>query len=103
MRLSGVPSATSAARTGVTVRLDPEAHEHLHGIAKFEHRSVAACLEMLVEREIARRDEADRVIRVHVAPELKGQAQGEIIREAGESAASDARRSATIKTLFGEC
>lgn len=97
-----MPTTTSPARTGVTVRLDPDAHERLQRIAKFEHRSVAAYLEMLVEREIARREEAERVIRVHVAAELDGQAQGEIIREAGESDAAYARRNTTLKKLFGE-
>lgn len=91
----------SAARTGVTVRLDPDAHERLQRIAKFEHRSVAAYLEMLVEREIARRDEAERVIRVHVAPELEGQPFGDPDRRPGENDKSYASRKKTIGTLFG--
>lgn len=96
-----MPSANAPARTGVTVRLDPEAHERLHRIAKFEHRSVAAYLEMLVEREIAARDEAERVITVHVAPELAGQPFGDPDRRAGESDKSYASRKKTIDTLFG--
>ena len=96
-----MPTTTSSARTGVTVRLDPEAHERLHRIAKFEHRSVAAYLEMLVEREIARRDDAERVIRVHVAPELEGKPFGDPDRRPGEGDKSYANRKKTIDTLFG--
>lgn len=97
-----MPNANTASRPGVTVRLDPEAHARLQQIAKAEHRSVAAVLERLVEREIHARNEAERVIRVHVAPELEGQPQGEIIREAGETDAAYRRRSATLRKLFGE-
>ena len=101
MQVSAIPETTSPVRTGVTVRLDPEAHEHLQRIAKFEHRSVAAYLEMLVEREIARREEAERVIRVHVAPELEGQPFGNPDRRPSESDKSYANRKNTIDTLFG--
>lgn len=101
MQVAAMPMTTSPARTGVTVRLDPEAHERLQRIAKFEHRSVAAYLEMLVEREIARRDEAERVIRVHVAPELEGKPFGDPDRRPGESDMSYASRKKTIDTLFG--
>ena len=97
-----MPNANPSTRPGVTVRLDPKAHARLQQIAKAEHRSVAAVLELLVEREIRARDEAERVIRVHVAAELEGQAQGEIVREAGETDAAYARRSATLCKLFGD-
>jgi hypothetical protein len=62
---------------------------------------VAAVLERLMEREIRARDEAERVIRVHVAPELQGQPFGEPDGRPGESNRSYARRSKTIDTLFG--
>jgi hypothetical protein len=58
-------------------------------------------LELLVEREIQARDAAERVIRVHVAPELHGQPFGEPDRRPGESDRSHARRRKTIDTLFG--
>jgi predicted transcriptional regulator len=101
MQISGMPSANRSARPGVTVRLDRAVHERLQQIAKAEHRSVAAVLERLVEREIRARDEAERVIRVHVAPELQGQPFGEPDRRPGESDASHARRKRTIDALFG--
>jgi predicted transcriptional regulator len=101
MQIWGMPTANPSARPGVTVRLDPEAHERLQQIAKAEHRSVAAFLERLIERELRARDEAERVIRVHVAPELQGQPFGEPDRRPGESDRSYARRKKTIAALFG--
>jgi predicted transcriptional regulator len=101
MQIYGMPNATPAARPGVTVRLEPEAHARLQQIAKAEHRSVAAVLELLVEREIQARDDAERVIRVHVAPELEGKPFGDPDRRRGESDKSYASRKKTIDTLFG--
>jgi hypothetical protein len=96
-----MPTSRPSARPGVTVRLDPEAHARLQEIAKAEHPSVAAVLERLVEREIRARDDAGRVIRVHVAPELRGQPFGQPDRRRGESDRSYTRRRKTIETLFG--
>jgi hypothetical protein len=101
MQVWGMPTANAPARAGVTVRLDPETHERLRRIAESEHRSVAAYLEMLLEREIAARDEAERVIRVHVASELAGMPFGDPDRHPGESDRAYARRKRTIDTLFG--
>ena len=101
MQIYGMPNATPAARPGVTVRLEPEAHARLQQIAKAEHRSVAAVLELLVEREIQARDDAERVIRVHVAPELEGKPFGDPDRRLGETDKSYASRKKTIDTLFG--
>lgn len=53
------------------------------------------------EREIRAREEAERVIRMHVVPELRGQPFGEPDRRPGESDASHARRKRTIDALFG--
>jgi len=100
MQIGLMPDANIAARPGVTVRLAPEAHARLQQIAKAEHRSVAAVLELLVEREIRARDEAERAIRVHVAAELQGQPFGEPDRRPGESDKSFARRKGTIDALF---
>jgi predicted transcriptional regulator len=94
-------TASSSSRPGVTVRLDPELHARLQQIAKAEHRSVAAFLERLVEREVQARNEAERVIRVHVAPELADQGFGDLDRRPGESDKAYARRKKTIDTLFG--
>jgi hypothetical protein len=100
MQIYDMPIA-SPARPGVTVRLEPEAHARLQQIAKAEHRSVAAVLELLVEREIRARDEAERMIRLHVAPELQGVPFGDPDRRPGESNKSYVRRKKTIDALFG--
>jgi predicted transcriptional regulator len=101
MQKNDVPSPSSPPKTGVTVRLAPEVHERLKQIAEAEHRSVSGYLEALVEREVAARDEAERVIRVHVAAELAGQPFGDPDRRPGESDKAYARRKKTIDTLFG--
>jgi predicted transcriptional regulator len=100
MHIAGMANGMSA-RTGVTVRLAPEAHERLSRIAEAERRSVAGYLELLVERELAARDDAERVVCVHVAPELADQPQGAIRRETGESAARYERRRTALTKLFG--
>ncbi len=99
---NGRMSRSTHARTGVSVRLAPDAHDRLRRIAEAEHRSVAGYLELLVKRELAARDDAERVVRVHVAPELAGSPQGPIDREPGESEARHARRGAVLSRLFGE-
>jgi hypothetical protein len=86
----------------VTVRLDPEDLDRLRRIAEAEHRSVSAYLELLVERDLAARDEAERVVHVYVAPELVGLPQGAIGREDGESDERYERRKAILTALFGE-
>lgn len=101
MQIYIMRNAPTGTRPGVTVRLEPEAHARLQQIAKAEHRSVAAVLERLVEREIQARDEAERTIRLHVAPELQAQPFGGPDRRPGESDRSYTRRKKTIDALFG--
>lgn len=93
--------AATIARAGVTLRLDPETHDRLRRIAAAEHRSVSAYLEMLVARDLAAREEAERVIRVHVAPEIADEPPGEWNREDGESDEAFAERSAILDKLIG--
>lgn len=100
MQKDGMPNTSSPPKTGVTVRLAPEVHERLKRIAETEHRSVSGYLEALVEREVAARDQAERVIRVHVAPELAGRPFGDPDRRPGESDKAYTRRKQTIDTLF---
>ena len=90
------------SRTGVTVRLAPDAHERLRKIAEAEHRSVAGYLELLIEREFTALDDAERVVYLHVAPEVADEPQGEIQREAGESEERYNRRRSALIALFGE-
>lgn len=93
--------AATTARAGVTLRLDPDTHDRLRRIAAAEHRSVSAYLEMLVARDLAAREEAERVIRVYVAPEIADEPFGEINRENGESDERYLERSTVLKMLYG--
>lgn len=95
-------SHTTNARTGITVRLTLDTHDRLRRIADAEHRPVASYLELLVERELAARDDAERVVRVYVAPELADVPQGTLRREDGESDGRYVRRQATLTKPFGE-
>ncbi len=76
---------STLSRTGITVRLDPETRDRVQRIAAHEHRSVAAYVQMLIERDLHARDEAERVVHVFTAPELEGVPFGPIAREEGES------------------
>ena len=93
---------TNLSRTGITVRLDPETRDRIQRIATHEHRSVAAYLQMLIERDLRARDEAERVIHVFIAPELGGEPPGTLVREAGETDARYAERAETLRILLGE-
>jgi hypothetical protein len=95
-------SSANRTRTGVTVRLAADAHDRLRRMAEADHRSVAGHLELMVERDLAALDDAERVVRVHVAPELASLPLGTIHREAGESQARHARRATVLGKLRGD-
>lgn len=95
-------SDATATRLGLTVRLAAPIQERVRRIAEIEHRSVSAYLEQLIERDLAARDEAERVVRVFVDPDLGGVEQGEVVREDGEDDERYARRAATLDHLFGK-
>jgi predicted transcriptional regulator len=95
-------SDSANARLGLTVRLDPPTQERVRKIAESEHRSVSAYLEQLIERDLAARDEAERVVRVFIDPDLGGADQGDVAREDGEDGGRHARRAATLDRLFGK-
>lgn len=91
----------SAATPGITVRFSTAGlREHVDRVARFERRSAAAYIEELVERDMRARDEADRVVRVHVAPGVP-EPTGEVVREEGESVERHAQRTETLNALFG--
>jgi hypothetical protein len=93
--------AEARARAGITVRLDAATRERIHRIAAFEHRSINGYVQMLIERDLQARDEAERMIRVFVAPELADAPLGTVGREAGESDERYAERSQALRILFG--
>jgi hypothetical protein len=89
-------------RAGITVRLDPDIRDRVQRIAEHEHRSVASYVQMLIERDLHTRDEAERVIHVFTAPELESEPPGILLREKGESAGRYAKRTETLRVLLGE-
>jgi hypothetical protein len=95
-------SDAANTRLGLTVRLAAPIQERVRRIAEIEHRSVSAYLEHLIERDLAARDEAERVVRVFVDPDLGGVAQGDVAREDGENEERHARRAAALDRLFGK-
>jgi hypothetical protein len=91
----------TATRTGITVRLTPEVRDRIQHIAASERRSIAGYIQMLIDRDLHARDEAERVINVFVAPELEGKVAGPVGREDGETDEEYASRAEALDTLFG--
>ena len=96
----------STTAPAITVRLPPALREQVQRIATEEKRSAASYVELLIERDLKARakaqEEAERVIRVFVTPELVGKPFGKLLREKGESEAALAQRHVTISKLLGE-
>jgi hypothetical protein len=74
------------ARIAVTVRLDPDRAVRFRDIATIENRSLANYVEAVLLRELARREEADRIITMYAAPDAPDSIRPEdVVRAAGES------------------
>ena len=97
MQLAAMKTREKPAASGITVRLPSPVRQR---VAK-EHRSLAAYIERLVERDLRERDEAERPVRIHVAAGLPNPPAGDVTREANETAERHARRTAALNTLFG--
>ena len=82
----------------ITLRLEGPETEKLARLARRENRSVKNYVETLIKRHLQAEPEADRVITMHVAPEIAGVEAGTLLRSEGESDARYARR----KALFDE-
>jgi hypothetical protein len=81
--------------------MDRTLRDRVQQIAAAEHRSVAAYVQMLIERDVAAREEAARVVHVFVAPELRDAPLGIVGREDGETDEAYAQRAEALDTLFG--
>jgi predicted transcriptional regulator len=92
---------SAISRSGITVRLDHRLRDRVQQIAVAEHRSVAGYLQMLIERDVNARDEAERIVQVFVAPELRDAPLGSVGREEGETDEEYERRARALDTLFG--
>jgi|HubBroStandDraft_1064217.scaffolds.fasta_scaffold15889_5 hypothetical protein len=97
-----MPDTANLTRPGITVRLDPEVRDRIQRIAAHEHRSIAGYVQMLIERDLRARDEAERVVYVFTAPELEGVPFGPVAREEGETDERYEARAEALRILFGE-
>jgi hypothetical protein len=85
---TGARSATAKprAKVAVTLRLDPDRVARLQAIAEAENRSLTNYVETALLRDLARREEAGRVITMYVAPGLStGIRPEDVVRAEGES------------------
>jgi hypothetical protein len=89
-------------RAGITVRLDKETRDRVQRIAADEHRSIAGYVQMLIERDLRAREQAERIVHVFTASELEGKPPGKLLRETGETDRRYTKRAETLRTLLGE-
>jgi predicted transcriptional regulator len=95
-------NSSRAAASGITVRFSAPMRDRIARIAREEHRSAAAYIQQLVERDLQTREEAERVIRLYVAPGLPEAPAGQVAPEEGETTERHEHRSATLDALFGK-
>ena len=89
------------AKVAITLRLDAEAARRLQAIAEAENRSLTNYVETALLRDIARREEADRVITMYVAPGTSTSIRPEdVVRPEGESDEDYAERQALALELW---
>ena len=100
MHVGGMEMQQRVATSGVTIRFGEDVRRQVAAIAQAEHRSTAAYIESLVERDLEQRAEQDRVVHVYAAwdaPEWSGTV------EPGEHETGDehAERTDVLRQLFG--
>lgn len=89
------------AKVAITLRLDAERVRRLQAIAEAEHRSLTNYVETALLRDLARREEADRVITMYVAPGVPASIRPEdVVRAQGESDEAYAERQALMVELW---
>ena len=100
MQTAVLMKQTASPGPGITVRFPKAVRERVNQVAQSEHRSVAAYIEDLVERDLRTRDEADRVVRVYVSADAPDWT-GTVIRGEQETEEEHAERTAVLNQLFG--
>jgi predicted transcriptional regulator len=81
------------AKVAITLRLDADRARQLEVLAEAENRSLTNYVETTLLRDLARRDEADRVITMYAAPGTSSRISPEdVIRADGESDETYAER-----------
>ncbi len=89
------------AKVAITLRLEADRMRQLQAIAAAENRSVTNEVKTALLRDLARHDEADRVITVYAAPGTTPRLQLEdVLRAEGESDAAYAERQTLLTELW---
>jgi hypothetical protein len=97
------PPATrrQPAKVAVTLRLDADRVRRLEALAEAENRSLTNYVETTLLRDLALREEAERVITMYVAPGTSESVRPEdIVRAEGETDADYAERQALLMELW---
>ena len=87
--------------SGITIRFPRAIRERVTTVAKLEKRSTAAYIEHLVEQDLRRRDELERVVRIHVAADAP-EWSGTVLRGDDETEEQHSERTEILRELFGE-
>ena len=90
----------AATIPGFTVRFPDGVRERIKKVAEFEHRSAAAYIERLVEQDLQRREEDERIVRIYVSADAPEWGVT-VLRGDGETDAQHAERTAVLNQLFG--
>lgn len=90
----------SATIAGFTVRFSDSVRERIKKVAECEHRSAAAYIESLVEQDLRKREEDERIVHIYISADAPA-ASGTILRGEGETEVQYAERSAVLTQLFG--
>jgi len=91
----------SPAKVAITLRLDPDRARRLQAIAEAENRTLTNYVETALIRDLARRDEAARVMTMLAAPGISETiSPEEVERGADESDAEFARRRDLVVALW---
>jgi|SRR5580658_1552884 hypothetical protein len=89
------------AKVAITLRLDADRARQLQAIADAENRSLTNYVETALLRELALREEAERVITMYVAPDTSPSIRPEdVIRADGETDEDYAARQALAVELW---
>jgi hypothetical protein len=99
------PSPTGAgkphAKVAFALRLDADTARRLQAIAEAENRSLTNYVETALLRDLTRREEAERVITMYVAPGVSTCIRPEdVVRAEGESDEAYAKRQALTVELW---
>lgn len=95
------PAAKPSTKVAITLRLDADRARRLQAIAAAENRTLTNYVETTLLRDLARREEADRVITMYAAPDVPGSIRPEdVVRAEGESDEAYAERQALMVELW---